>query len=61
MSKYRKAIGALVLSLIGGLGAWAPIALSDNHVSLGEWYGLGGVILTCVATTFGVYQLPNAQ
>lgn len=61
MSKYRKSITAFIVTLVGAMGTWTPVALNDGHVSTGEWYGLLGALLTVVATTFGVYQIPNSQ
>jgi len=57
--QVRKAWAAFVISLVGGLGAWAPVALSDGHMAVGDWYGLGGVILTVASATFSVWFIPN--
>jgi hypothetical protein len=60
MSRYAKAIIGFVVTSLGGVGTWSGTALSDGHVTTGEWWQLLGIVLTVAATTFGVYMVPNA-
>lgn len=60
MSKYRKAISAFLIGLVGAMGTWVPVALNDGRISTGEWWALLGALLTVIGATFGVYQVPNA-
>lgn len=51
LAERRKALIALPLPLVGGLLALYP----DS-----EWLGVLAVIITALATAFGVHQIPNA-
>ncbi len=56
LSKYQKAIAALVTGLLG----WFGVVIASNpdhlHVTNPQWLALGVV----VATALGVYGVPNA-
>ena len=56
LGKYQKALAALVTGIIG----WAGVVIAANeghfgHISDAQWLALAVV----VATTLGVYAVPN--
>ena len=55
LAPYRKTVTAVVVSAIG----WAGVVITSPvaQVTAAEWLGLA----TAVATTLGVYAIPNER
>lgn len=51
MGLYAKAIAAF----LGGIATWGATAALDDSISLGEWFGVLGVLGTALA----VFAVPN--
>jgi hypothetical protein len=51
MTRYAKT----VVAVIGAISVWGVTACAADGVSMAEWFGLLGA----VATSLGVYLLPN--
>jgi len=60
MSKYSKAIVALVGGLIGAAGVAVSVT-ADNHVSLNDTMAIIFAGLQAVGVTIGVYAIPNRE